>query len=165
MFQGEADALVADRELQLYFAFASGEGSYLDNNRAADRELERITEQVGKNLAEAQVIADQHFFYADIYVVGQFHALLFRLFRQQVGQSIEHIFQNKGKRLHIQLACLDLGEVEDVIDDAQQGIRCTLDLDQIVALLGGQRCFQAELGHANDGVHRRSDLVAHVGQE
>ena len=36
---------------------------------------------------------------------------------------------------------------------------------QIVALLGCQRCAERELGHADDAVHRRPDLVTHVGQE
>ena len=36
---------------------------------------------------------------------------------------------------------------------------------QVFALLGGQRRVEHQFGHADDGVHRRADLVAHVGQE
>ena len=36
---------------------------------------------------------------------------------------------------------------------------------QIIALLGVDRRVEQELGHAEDGVHRRADLVAHVGDK
>ena len=36
---------------------------------------------------------------------------------------------------------------------------------RVVALLGGQRRVEQQLGHADHAVHRRADLVAHVGQE
>ena len=34
-----------------------------------------------------------------------------------------------------------------------------------VALLGVERRVEQQAGHADDGVHRRADLVAHVRQE
>ena len=40
-----------------------------------------------------------------------------------------------------------------------------LDHVQVLALLGRQVGVQGQLGHADDAVHRRADLVAHVGQE
>ena len=36
---------------------------------------------------------------------------------------------------------------------------------EVVALFGSEIGFQAEMGHAEDAVHRRSDFVAHVRQE
>ena len=38
-------------------------------------------------------------------------------------------------------------------------------IGQVVALAVGQRRVEHQFGHADDGVHRRADLVAHVGQE
>ena len=35
----------------------------------------------------------------------------------------------------------------------------------VLALLGRQSGLQRQVGHADDGVHRRADLMAHVGQE
>ena len=40
-----------------------------------------------------------------------------------------------------------------------------LTISQVLALLGGEVGVEHELGHADDAVHRRADLVAHVGQE
>ena len=39
------------------------------------------------------------------------------------------------------------------------------DSDGAVALLGGERGIEQELRHADDAVHRRPDLVAHIGEE
>ena len=46
-------------------------------------------------------------------------------------------------RFQIDLACLDLGEVEDVVDDVQQGIGRELDSLEIVALLAASAPFRA----------------------
>ena len=40
------------------------------------------------------------------------------------------------------------------------------DLDHLeVALLGGEVGVERQVGHADDAVHRRANLVAHVGEE
>ena len=36
---------------------------------------------------------------------------------------------------------------------------------QVVALLGRELGPQRQFGHADDGVHRRANLVAHVGEK
>ena len=40
-----------------------------------------------------------------------------------------------------------------------------LTVVEVVALLGVSRVCSASVGHADDGVQRRADLVAHVGEE
>jgi hypothetical protein len=60
---------------------------------------------------------------------------------------------------------LDLRHVENVVDDREQGLARGLGGVQIVALLGRQRRLQREVRHADHGVQRRADLVAHVGEE
>ena len=75
--------------------------------------------------------------------------------------SVEH----EGDRIELELASLDLREVEDVVDHRQQRAGGVADREQVVALIGGQRGVERELGHADDAVHRRADLVAHVGEE
>ena len=40
-----------------------------------------------------------------------------------------------------------------------------LDEGQAFPLFVGELRVEGEVGHAEDGVHRRADLVAHVGQE
>jgi hypothetical protein len=38
-------------------------------------------------------------------------------------------------------------------------------LVQIVALLRVKAGLQGQLGHADDGIHRGADFMAHIGQE
>ena len=65
-------------------------------------------------------------------------------------------------------AGFDLGEVENVVDQAEQVLARTLDLLEI-----GNDRFLSEIGHvflknfavADDGVERRAQLVAHIGEE
>ena len=63
------------------------------------------------------------------------------------------------------LAGFDLGEVQDVVEQAQQRLRGPLGLAGVVALLRVQRGLVQQAQHAQDGVHGGADLVAHVGQE
>ena len=61
---------------------------------------------------------------------------------------------------------LDLGHVEDVVDEGQEVIAAALDDGQALALGGRQLGVPDQyLGEANDGVHGGTDFVAHVGQE
>ncbi|MNE36804.1 hypothetical protein D3C80_1306320 [compost metagenome] len=71
----------------------------------------------------------------------------------------------KGYGLDGELARLDLGEVEYVVDDAEQRSTRVVDLRDVVTLLGVQRGLQRKVGHSDDRIHRRTDLVAHVGEE
>ncbi len=64
-----------------------------------------------------------------------------------------------------QLASLDLGEVEDLVDDPQQVVGGFLDGVQVVQLTWRQLAFLQQMGKAEDAVERGADLVAHVGQE
>ena len=45
------------------------------------------------------------------------------------------------------------------------GVGGRLDDPQVLALFGREVGVQHEIGHADDAVHRRPDLVAHVGEE
>jgi hypothetical protein len=80
------------------------------------------------------------------------------------GQG-DAVAQAEVDLLEVELAGLDLREVEDVVDDAEQAVGRALDEGEVFALLVVQRGVEGEVGHAEDGVHRRADLVAHVGQE
>ena len=63
------------------------------------------------------------------------------------------------------LSALDLGEVENIVDQGQQGAPAVLGDFDVMALVRSQVCLQQQLDHANDAVHGGADFVAHVGQE
>jgi hypothetical protein len=67
--------------------------------------------------------------------------------------------------LDAQAPRLDTGKVEDVVDDGQQRLGGGLDRLQVFALLASDLGVEKQIRHADDAVHRRADLVAHVGEE
>ena len=73
--------------------------------------------------------------------------------------------QGQRQPLQRQLAGLDLGEVQDVVEDGQQRLRRLLHHVQVLALHRLQRRAQHQLRQADDAVHGRAHLVAHVGHE
>ncbi len=85
------------------------------------------------------------------------------------GQHLGHIFysvpQIEVDRFEFELLRFDLREVENVIDESdQRGAARAHDLG-VLALFLGQLGVEQEVGHSHHTVHRRADLVAHVGQE
>jgi len=68
-------------------------------------------------------------------------------------------------RVEVEVAGLDLGEVEDVVEQAEQAACGAFALDGVVALAGVQRRLLQQAQHAEHRIHRRANLVAHIGQE
>jgi hypothetical protein len=67
--------------------------------------------------------------------------------------------------LELDLACFDLREVEHLVDQGEQGLGGGGDGAGISALLLGEVGIEQEARHAENAAHRRSDLVAHRGEE
>jgi hypothetical protein len=84
---------------------------------------------------------------------------------EQLNRILHTGIECEGFRLQGQLARLDLGEVEDLIDQRQQCFRRLVDRLQIGQLLRRQLSINEQAGHPHDAVHGRTDLVAHGGQE
>ncbi len=95
----------------------------------------------------------------------ELQALLVRLLRGERGDRTDDLVEPEIGGLEVELAGLDLREIEDVVDDGEQRGAGVVDLADVVALFRVERGFEGEVGEADDGVHRRADLVAHVGQE
>jgi hypothetical protein len=60
---------------------------------------------------------------------------------------------------------LDLREIEDVVEDGEQDVGRVPDRFEVASLLGFERTVEHEIGHTDDAIHGRTDLVAHVRQE
>ena len=78
---------------------------------------------------------------------------------------IQYIVQVEVHCLQLESAGFNLGEVQDVVDDTQQTVGAAIDLVDVVVLFGAELRFQCQLRHTDNGVHRRANLVRHVGQE
>ena len=97
--------------------------------------------------------------------VGDVELLLGRARADQVERRLDALAQVERMRLDVHPAGLDLREVEDVVDDRQQRVAGVADGRGEVALLVVERRVEQQAAHADHGVHRRADLVAHRRQE
>ncbi len=68
-------------------------------------------------------------------------------------------------RFELELARFDLREVENVVQDGQECLGRRTHRGEAVPLVGGELGVEHEVRHADDAVHRRPDLVAHVRQK
>ena len=74
--------------------------------------------------------------------------------------------RKSNARRRVELARLDLREIENVVDDRQQRLGRLTDCAR-----SSRRCrsvefgSQQQFGHADDAVHGRANFVAHVGEE
>ena len=128
-------------------------------------ELDGVTHQVEEHLPQPAGVADQGVGHVRLHLVDQLQPLLVGPHGQGAQGVPDRRPQGEVGGDQLQLAGLDLGEVEQVVDDAQQAIGRRLDRLQALPLVLVQGRVEHELGHAEDGVHGGADLVADVGQE
>ncbi len=134
-------------DVQRYFPFLS--------------ELRGVVQQIEQNLLDALGIPDKPV--RQLRVFGQLEAdlLFLYLIRYDADDVFNHLVHGKGRCLQIHLACLDLGEIEDVVDDAQHIAGRLGDPVDIHPLRQGETGPLEQIGHARDAVERRPDLMGH----
>ena len=140
-------------------------GVHIQRHLTALGELDRVAEKVREHLSQTERIGDDPLRHRRRHVIDELEPLLMGAQRHRLDRIPEHLADLDRDRIDLQHAGLDLGEVEDVFDHAQQRVGAHLDQVEILALLGLERGVAQQLRHADDPVHRRADLVAHVGEE
>ena len=85
--------------------------------------------------------------------------------QQRVHGFAQGLVQREHALLDGDLASLDLGDVQQVVDDEHQTLRRAVGKADEFALTIRQLGLQHQFGQAQHAVHRRADLVAHVRQE
>ena len=85
--------------------------------------------------------------------------------RDHLDHALDQGAQRKGFILQRDLAGLDLGEVEDVADEGEQGLAGDLDAGRVLLLPRVQGRLQEQAGQAQDAIEGDAQLVAHRGQE
>ena len=135
---------------------------------AAARELERVGDEVGEDLAQAHAVA------ADRRQVGldallEQHAGFSAISRNEEAEALSTSSRSTSRGSIDGFAALDLRDVEDVVDDGEQVAGGVVDEVGVVDDLVGRQLplvlLGEQLGEADDGVERRAQLMAHVGDE
>ena len=87
---------------------------------AVMREFERVPYQVGNDLPEADRVADNVRGHLGSHIAGQRKPFRVRLDHQRDQGRLERPAYVKRRAIDLQLARLDLREIENVVDDHQQ---------------------------------------------
>ena len=93
-------------------------------------------------------------------------AVLRRHRLDRLGHVLDHGHQRERFEMKLHPPCLDLGQVENVVDQGEQvPARAEHAVERLEVLLQRLRILPQHLADADDGVERRAQLVAHVGEE
>ena len=161
----DADAGVTDGQVQL--PLLQGVAAPVDGqaDMAFGGELQGVAEQVHQHLFEPGRVAEDALGHAALQADVQTQALFQGLGGEQAEGFGDQLFQVELDMFQLELAGLDPGVVEDVVDHRQQRAPGAGDGIDIKALAAVQRCVLEQLQHAQHAVQRGADLVAHGGQE
>ena len=140
-------------------------GAHRDHDLAAFGELHRVVQQVDEDLPQPGDVADERPRRVRVQVVRDVEALLQRAGGHELERRLDALAEVERGAVQVEPAGLDLREVEDVVDDAEERVAAVPGHLRIVALLGSELRVQQEPGHPDHRVERRPDLVAHGGQE
>jgi hypothetical protein len=136
-----------------------------DAHASALGELDGVADQVVEHLLQAHRIAAC----AGVQVGGNADRQrepLLRCHRAEQRPYLRHdLAQVQVALLELQLAGLQLGQVEDVVDDAHQRHATGLDGARKPCLLVVEVRIEQQARDPQNAVQRRADLVAHVGEE
>ena len=139
----------------------------LDRDLAGVGELDRVAGEVQQHLGEPPLVAPaRRQIGRDDRLEGELLAGGEGLHRRDHGvNDLPHGVVAERER---ELPRLHLGEVEHVVDQAEEVLSVGLDpLERLADRRGHvpEDVIQDEVGIAQHGVHRRAQLVAHVGEE
>src|ERR1022692_347176 len=160
-----SDAGIGDGDAQRCLAVALTLYHHLYGHLTLFGELDGIASQVEQDLAEAVGIASEErgCFRHRPPAKGQ-------SFGVRLGaQGLDGLFHDAARvEVHVlqgELPGLDLGQVQDVVDERHQRLSAGVDHAGVISLFRDEVGIQEQLKHAKDAVHGGADFVAHIGQE
>ena len=138
----------------------------LERYRADFSKFNGIGQQVKQNLPQAQRVTQTEAGQIGRRFQNQHQPFGRRWLTHQLQGFAENSRQFDAGRFQLEHPGFHLGEIQNVIDQAEQQLAGTVDLGEslmrLAAVFGGA---QADEGHAEDAIERRTDFVAHVGEE
>ena len=160
--RGDADAGVAHDERDL-----SRPDARLGNQRNAAglRKFDGVACKVEQHLAQPRGVAKHLLRQTLIDIGGDLELARLRAWREQFGDVLDHGGERERTLLKVDLAGFDLGEIEQFVDQRHQRVAGCLDRLGIGSLLGGERCIEQEVAHADDAVQGRADFMRRHGKE
>ena len=161
----DAGAGVAHREADGRLGAGRRRHRHVDQHAAAVGELDGVADQIEQQLAQATRVGRHDRRHVGRDVTADADAFGIGARRQQLDDVVGDLAHRDRLRLEFEAARLDLGIVEQILDQREQRAGRRRDGADIGVLLGRQLGVGQQLGHAHDAVHRRADLMADGGEE
>ncbi len=95
----------------------------------------------------------------------QIQTLVLRARRRGSGHVVDQLAQIEIRGAQLDLAGLDLREIENVVDDLEERVRGAVGGVRQPPLGRGELRVPDQVDHSQHAVHRCADLVTHVGEE
>ena len=171
LFGGKPDAGVGDPDdepelaLRRFVPAATGQALQREPDRACLGELDGVAQKIEQDLSQPQGIAQYALGHVGRDVGCELHALGGGLRGQRLDRALDQLHRRQVEGLEIEATGLDLREIEDVVDDAQQRRRRIVHCHQRLVLFDGERRTFEDVDHAEHAVHWRADFVADGGEE
>ncbi len=108
----------------------------LQRDAALGRVLDGVVEQVHEDLTQPFLVRVHRDRQVGRPLAGEGEALFFRARPHEVGQPVQEPRQVKGGGTNLDRSRLDLGQVQDLVDQRQQVLAGALDDAQRLSLLG-----------------------------
>src|SRR5207248_334746 len=118
---------------------------YVDDDFASFRKLDGVADQVDHDLPQPVRVPDQCVRHFRRHVHCQLQALCVGAERQGRADVAEGLAKAEGNGFEVELAGLDLGEVQDVVQERQERVGRSFDGLEVLALLGGELRVQGQV--------------------
>ncbi len=161
----EPDPRVADFKADDGLGFRLSFGGHPNDNFTVLREFDGVPHQIDQHLAKPPRVTLQR--RRHILSKEQSHpqSLALGIAGQDLQDPFRRLAQVEFEVIERQFSRLDLGEIQNVGDDAHQELSALRDRLDTFSLFGGQRRVLKQMSHADHSVHGRPDLMAHVGHK
>ena len=161
----DPDAGIADSEAHHDGGIRLRDQAGPHGNFAPRGELYGIPREVDEHLAQAAGIASEGDWHIRRGGTDKLEAFVVGMQGHDVGKVFQDGRKVEVHDLQFELSGFYLGEVQEVVDDAEEGFAAGAHSLGAVALLAVEFGVQQQAGHADDTVHGRPDFMADVGQE
>ena len=168
----DADAGVADRVtdpaarlISAVLVCGGGLASEREEDRAALGKFDGVAQQVAEDLLDPVGVAEHRLGQVRGDHRAQQDALRRGHFDERLHDSFRESPRAERDAFEFEPVRLDLRQIKDVVEQMHQRLGRHPQGIDLAVLRFGERRVEQQVGHADDAVHRRADLVTHVGQE
>jgi len=170
LFRRNADSRILYGDMnvaKIIFRAAGGDffGDHVDLHAALLRKFNGVADQIRQDLLHAGWIADDGIAVFRIRPAGKPNLLFIDPHGHHIADIADHLPQAERNRFQRQLSGLDFGQIQNRIDDIEEVFPRRLEDADVFGLFFIQRSLLQHFRHADNGIHRRPDFMAHAGQK